>query len=119
MNIENFHDKIVDVAEQDDPAIPNTHRWYVEFTNGWACSVVQGPMHYSGENNNLYELAVMNPAGEVDYNNPVLGDQGVDGYLTEEMVVSHLRTLASFTADQIHHYRNSHPVEIEEEETDA
>lgn len=116
MNTEDFHEKIADVREWPDPSLPNTHRWYIEFTNGWACSVVKGPLHYSGPNVNLYELAVMNDEGCVDYNNPVLGDQGVDGFLTEEMVVSHLRTLACFTADQLLHYRNSHPVETEEEE---
>lgn len=116
MIADDFHDKIADVREYPDLVVPNTHRWYIEFTNGWACSVVQGPMHYSGPNNNLYELAVMNEEGCVDHNNPVLGDQGVDGFLTEEMVTSHLRTLASFTAEQLHHYQVSHPVDTEEEE---
>ena len=56
----------------------------IHFENGWGASVVSHTFSYGGKNG-LYELAVLNSDGDLDYNNSVAqGD--VRGYLTEEDV---------------------------------
>lgn len=113
MIIEGFHEKIVRVEHTNEPSIP-IENWFVEFTNGWAISVVQSPYCYSGPNNDLFELTVKNPEGDVDYNNPVADD--VVGYLTEAGVIDYLRKLSALTAEELQHYRNTHVSRYDEEE---
>jgi hypothetical protein len=56
----------------------------IYFENGWGASVVSHTFSYGGKSG-LYELAVLNSDGDLDYNNPVAqGD--VRGHLTEEDV---------------------------------
>lgn len=113
MNVNDFHEKITAMTHTYDEII-TTNRWHFEFTNGWSMSVIQGPYCYSGPNNDLYELAVINPESEIDYNNPIADD--VVGYLTEEAVIDHLRMLALLTAEELQHHRDTHVSPYDEEE---
>lgn len=49
------------------------------FTNGFGASIIQSPYSYGGREG-LYELAVLNVEGELDFSTPVTDD--VLGYLS-------------------------------------
>ena len=56
----------------------------IHFDNGWGASVVCHNYSYGGRDG-LYELGVLDSAGELHYDNPV-ADGDVRGYLSEEEV---------------------------------
>ncbi len=58
------------------------HKIYV-FDNGYGASVVKSCWSYGGRSG-LWELAVLNSEGELDYTTPITDD--VIGYLTEKEV---------------------------------
>jgi hypothetical protein len=66
-----------------------------QFPNGYGASVVSTPYTYGGENG-LWELAVLNRHGVLDYSTPVTSD--VLGWLTPEEVETHLITIAALQA---------------------
>ena len=55
----------------------------VQFPNGYAASIVQGPHTYGGENG-LYEIAVFGKDGQITYETSITND--VLGHLSEEEV---------------------------------
>ena len=55
----------------------------VQFPNGYAASIVQGPHTYGGPQG-LYEIAVFGKDGNITYDTPITDD--VLGYLSEEQV---------------------------------
>jgi hypothetical protein len=55
----------------------------VQFPNGYAASIVQGPHTYGGSQG-LYEIAVFGKDGQITYETPITND--VLGYLSEEEV---------------------------------
>jgi len=52
-----------------------------KFNNGYGASVIKNYASYGNEEN-LWELAVLNPEGRIDYTTSISDD--VVGYLTEE-----------------------------------
>lgn len=67
------------------------------FANGWGVSVVRHSFSYGGDQG-LYELAVLNAGGRLDYSTPVTDD--VLGYLTPEAVVEAARQVAALPAKE-------------------
>ena len=55
----------------------------IQFPNGYAASIVQGPYTYGGDKG-LYELAVFGKDGQITYDTPITND--VLGYLSEGQV---------------------------------
>jgi hypothetical protein len=55
----------------------------IQFDNWYGCSVVKSPYSYGGDTG-LYELAVLDYNGQLDYTTPITDD--VVGYLREEDV---------------------------------
>lgn len=66
------------------------------FPNGYSASVIRGPYTYGGPEG-LFELAVLNPHGEIDYSTPITND--VIGYLTEDDVQATLAKIAALRWD--------------------
>ena len=54
-----------------------------EFPNGYGASVIRASFSYGGKDG-LWELAVLNPEGEIDYTTHITDD--VIGHLTSEQV---------------------------------
>ncbi len=67
----------------------------VMFPNGWGASVIRHSFSYGGDEG-LFELAVINKHGRLDYDNPLTND--VLGWLSVPEVVEHLHTIASWEA---------------------
>lgn len=65
------------------------------FPNGWGVSVIRGFGSYGG-NAGLYELAVINKEGRLDYTTPVTDD--VIGNLSEPDVTAKLTEVAALPA---------------------
>jgi hypothetical protein len=66
----------------------------IQFDNGYGASVVKHQYSYGGDRG-LYELAVLDSNGEIDYDNPVAkGD--VVGYLREEDVTDAMLLIQKF-----------------------
>lgn len=61
-----------------------------KFENGRGASVVRNPFSYGGEKG-LYELAVLDENGNLDYTTPITND--VIGWLTWEEVIELLRKI--------------------------
>jgi len=59
------------------------------FENGFGASVIRQKYSYGGKDG-LYELAVLDTDGEIDYDNPV-AEGDVHGYLTEDDVTELLK----------------------------
>lgn len=97
-----FHEKISNVSQTDRGAVLGSHTVF-EFTNGWSASVVCGPYSYGGPEGR-YEMAVLNPEGDMDYENPVSPDD-VTGWLTADGVTELLRQLAFLTTEQLHEFK--------------
>ena len=66
-----------------------------EFPNGWGASVIRGSFTYGG-NEGLWELAVLNPEGEIDYTTHITDD--VIGHLTQEQVQWYLAEIEELPA---------------------
>lgn len=96
-----FHDKIVDVEESDRGA--GTTQVVFTFTNRYKASVIQGPYTYGGDQGQ-YEMGVLDPNGNLNYDNPVTPDD-VAGYLSTEDVVEKLRILAFLTEEEMVGFR--------------
>ena len=95
----------------------NGERYQVEyrFPNGYGASVVRGPYTYGGDAG-LYELAVLNPDGELAYDTPITND--VLGWLTESDVDDVLGRIADLSASQIAYRNAAQAVEQAREELD-
>jgi len=65
------------------------------FDNGWALSVAQIPYTDSGKRG-LYELAVINKDGHIDYDNPV-SNGDIVSYLNEEEVTELMLKVQEFS----------------------
>lgn len=61
-----------------------------KFENGRGASVIRNPHSYGGEKG-LYELAVLDDNGNLDYTTPITND--VIGWLTWEEVIELLRKI--------------------------
>lgn len=97
-----FHEKIVRVNRTDRGEVLGSQTIF-EFTNGWSASVICGPYTYGGPEGR-YEMAVLNPEGDIDSENPVSPDD-VTGWLTADGVKELLRQLAFLTAEQLHEFK--------------
>lgn len=97
-----FHDKIVSIDNHDPTGPGGSHTVFV-FTNGWSASVVQGPYSYGGAEGR-YEMGVLNPENNLDYENPV-SPHDVVGWLTADGVTDLLRQLAFLTEEKLHEYK--------------
>jgi hypothetical protein len=80
-----------------------------KFTNGWGASVIRNPYSYGGTRG-LWEMAVLDPEGVVDFHNPVIPRDPM-GWLDEEKVVSLLRRIAFMTNAEVENFLKSHPEE--------
>lgn len=67
-------------------------RALIRFPNGRGASVIQGEYSYGGPQG-LYELAVVDENGVLDYSTPITDD--VLGYLTEDDVMETLEKIAA------------------------
>lgn len=97
-----LHDKIESVEENSRDETGSTQVIF-KFTNGYKASVVQGPYTYGGPDG-LFEMAVFNPSGHMDYDNPVTPDD-VAGYLSTEDVKEKLHQLAHLTEAELTEFR--------------
>lgn len=97
-----FHDKITSVEENDRESTGSTQVIF-KFTNGYAASIVQGPYTYGGPEG-LFEMAVLDSRGHLDYDNPVTPDD-VAGYLSVEDVKGKLHQLAHLTEAELTEFR--------------
>lgn len=71
-------------------------QFFFDFPNGWGASVIRGEHSYGGEVG-LWELAVLDKSGNLNYSHPVAqGD--VRGWLSEAAVSELLAEIAA-TAD--------------------
>lgn len=70
------------------------HRY--QFTNGYGASVVRGPYTYGGDRG-LWELAVTDHDGHLNYETPITDD--VIGYLTEPAVKDLLAQIAALPVE--------------------
>lgn len=70
-------------------------QWLFTFANGYGASVIRSPYTYGGPSG-LWELAVLDEAGEIDYSTPITSD--VEGWLTEEKVRELLRRVAGLSS---------------------
>jgi len=62
----------------------------IQFANGYGASVVSHKFSYGGSSG-LYEIAVLNPNGELDYDTEVTND--VIGWLNQDQVSSYLKQI--------------------------
>lgn len=67
------------------------------FRNGYGASVVQSPYSYGGFEG-MWELAVLDASGSIDYETPVTGGDGVIGWLTDDDVIAALTRVADLPA---------------------
>lgn len=79
-------------------------RLFVKFTNGWGLSIIRNFGSYGGSEG-LFEAAVFNNQGELDFDNPVIPDDP-EGWLTNRDVVHRMNLLASYTAEELRDYQN-------------
>lgn len=66
-----------------------------KFPNGYGASVIRSEYSYGGKRG-LWELAVLDSSGALDYSTPVTGD--VEGHLADEDVERLLEQIAGLTA---------------------
>lgn len=87
------------IARTIDKSDPLMRRVCVEFTNGYALSIVQGTYSYGGDQG-LYEIAPINPANALDGSLFDEEDQGDDvlGYCDLEKINHYVRKLAYLPA---------------------
>ena len=97
-----FHDLLVDVEETEND-VTGSSQVIFKFSNGWGASVVQGPYTYGGPDG-LFELAVLDSNGRLNYDTPVAPDD-VLGYLTTEDVKEKLTQLALLTETELTEFR--------------
>jgi hypothetical protein len=97
-----FHDKITSVTEESDDVAASTQVVF-KFTNGYSASVIQGRYTYGGDRG-LFEMAVLDPSGHIDYENPVTPDD-VAGYLSVAEVKEKLHQLAHLTETELVEFR--------------
>ena len=99
--LDSFHNRIVSITEQHHPMMGA--QTLITFSNGWSASIRQGPGSYGGDQGG-FELGVIGPDGELDYNNPVTPDD-VIGWLDSSAVRSKLHQLAMMTEEDLQAYR--------------
>lgn len=75
-------------------------QWEFRFPNGYGASVIDDG--YGGDSG-LYELAVLNPDGRLDYSTPITDD--VLGWLTAEDVTARLDEIAALTPEGLAEHR--------------
>jgi hypothetical protein len=97
-----LHSMLVAVEENNSRSPEVGTQVIFTFTNGWKASVIQGLFTYGGAQG-LFEMAVFDPSGEINYANPVCPD-GVDGWLTADAVVDKLRVLAFLTNEELQRF---------------
>ena len=97
-----FHDLLVDVEETEND-FTGSSQVIFKFSNGWGASVVQGPYTYGGPDG-LFELAVLDSNGRLNYDTPVAPDD-VLGYLTTEDVKEKLAQIANLTEAELTEFR--------------
>ena len=97
-----FHDLLVDVEETEND-VTGSSQVIFKFSNGWGASVVQGPYTYGGPDG-LFELAVLDSNGRLNYDTPVAPDD-VLGYLTTEDVKEKLAQIANLTEAELTEFR--------------
>lgn len=68
----------------------------VTFPNGRGVSIIRNSYSYGGRDG-LFELAVLDSTGELDYSTPVTGD--VLGYLTVDEVLQAMAQVAELPAE--------------------
>lgn len=65
----------------------------ITFENSWGASIIKHKYSY-GNQEGLWELAVINPQGKIDYTNSLTQD--VLGCLTDAELNAHLETICSW-----------------------
>ncbi len=60
-----------------------------DFKNGWGVSIIDNGY---GSQHNMYELAILYN-GRIDYDNPILGDRGVEGWLTGDDIAGLMKRI--------------------------
>ena len=76
-----------------------SERIEVRFGNGFGASVVRGRFTYGGPEG-LFEMAVLDDAGELHYHNPV-ADGDVKGWLGTEDVLRLLNEISTFDPEML------------------
>ena len=84
--IETIYDEYLIVDRQKYGGIQKIYK----FENGRGASVIRNPYSYGGEKG-LYELAVLDENGKLDYTTPITND--VVGWLKWEEVIELLRQI--------------------------
>lgn len=87
------------------------HMERVTFPNGRGVSIIRHEYSYGGRNG-LFEVAVLDSTGEIDYSTPVTGD--VLGWQTVEEVLTAMKAVADLPAAQGALDANTVKGEIEE-----
>lgn len=73
--------QVVDVTRTESTNEYEPERVVVTFANGYSASVIRGQYTYGGRDG-LWEVAVVNPEGQLDYTTPITSD--VIGHLHSE-----------------------------------
>ena len=71
----------------------------IQFANGYGASVVRTEFSYGGENG-LYEIAVLNPSGELDFDTEVADD--VVGWLSKPDVEKYLKLIENIGGEKLY-----------------
>jgi hypothetical protein len=110
--IEDVLDSLIGMMANDDGSIVDTgetgtmfwhefldhrlvhggHQWRFKFANGYGASVIVNEYSYGGREG-LYEVAILDKEGEIDYTTPIASD--VIGHLTEDDVSDVLYEISS------------------------
>jgi hypothetical protein len=69
----------------------------IQFDNGFGASIVKHQYSYGG-GDGLYEIAVLDSAGEITYTSPITDD--VLGYLSEEDVERHVNEIKNLEPNE-------------------
>lgn len=99
MTIEEFADDMRDIKAAQNlgerlSKAPDNVQEREKFVNGYQISVIRNSWSYGGiGRGNLFEIAIISPTGEIDYNTGIAGD--VVGHLTTEQVVDYAKRIAS------------------------
>lgn len=89
------------IVETETMNLFDGSRVHVKFSNGWGLSIIRHSYSYGGTHG-LFEVAATSPDGQIDYHNPVTPDDVV-GWLTAEDVVGKMRSLSSYSAEELKH----------------
>jgi len=78
------------LVENNEMAFANGIQRVYKFPNGYGASVIKHDGSYGGTKG-YWELAVLSPAGEIDYTTPITDD--VIGWLNDEEVILKLNEI--------------------------